>query len=233
MLDNEVSGHIDGEAAREAQSLFFMPDAAPPQEFFGRQRELAQLTGWLSGNVKISIIHGFGGSGKTELARQALNNMHHGQVIWCSLRDSPSVTTLLRAIFTRYPNQSDRKGGEPVERLLSLLRSAEFVLVLDNLEAVLDEDPASNSSLRRDYSTLLASLARAAHPSKVIVTTRVLPPAEEAARSSATRILKLGGIGIRPAISLLRRYDLHGSPENRAELIRRYDANPLALQLAA
>src|SRR6202044_465784 len=98
------------------------------------------------------------------------------------------------------------------ERLVSILRSARFMLVLDNLEAVLDEDPGSDNANHRDYVSLLSSLARADHSSTTVVTTRVLPPAADAARSSATRILKLGGIGTRPAMSLLRRYELNGAP---------------------
>jgi WD40 repeat protein len=220
----------------ELDSLFFTPDASAPDQFFGRAAELATVREWIAERVKICVIQGLGGSGKTELVRQALRTLRsERRVIWCSLRDSPDLEKLVSALVARHPTTLDRSLRDPLEKLVSFLTVRASVLVLDNFEAVLGPttEPRHRASIAA-YQSLPSLVAKVAHESTVILTTRVQPTLPSSvARGPDVRTLKLGGLDEEAALALLGDHNPEGSQAERVEFVRRYGGNPLALHLAA
>ncbi len=174
------------------------PAAAPPDEpldrFFGRQRELWDVQRWFTSGVRRVAVTGFGGQGKTRLARELGS--------W--------LTRTGMFAYWVFVDYSRYQGGDPVEQVLAacrtelpgdlvdladlppILQERPTLLVLDNVEA-LPQQP-------------LAALLEAAEPwsecggSRVLLTTRMPEFPPRAYRESQTarfRRLALGGLGER------------------------------------
>ena len=221
------------------ESLDAQPGNLPVQHssFVGRQREVAEVAALL-GDTRIVTLTGVGGVGKTRLACQvaaeALPQFPHGAwlVELDRVRDPDVVVDAVVGVFDLPP----RPGVELVETLVSFLRSKELLLVLDNCEHLL---------------TPVAALIRAlegACPGLVVLAT-----SREGLGLAGERIVAVPSLGVpgsddcdgvagseavrvfverAQAVSA----DFTVTDENApavAEVVRRLDGIPLALELAA
>jgi predicted ATPase/DNA-binding SARP family transcriptional activator len=109
---------------------------APPNRLLGREREVEQLRELLlRDDVRLLVLVGAGGSGKTRLAleaaRDTAGSFANGAVFveLAPLRDpAPMVATIARALGL------EELQSEPLETLAAELRPLELLLVLDNAE---------------------------------------------------------------------------------------------------
>src|SRR5262249_31749449 len=130
----------------------------------------------------VSVL-GLGGIGKSTLATRV---MHHVAerfevVIWRSLRDAPSCETLLGECLQVLAPQALTGVSASLERrlglLLEYLRNMRILLVLDNLEAILEEGQGTGH-MRADYdgyARLLRRSAETEHQSCLLLTSREKP----------------------------------------------------------
>jgi len=133
----------------------------PPTPLVGREAELAEATRLL-GEVRMLTLTGTGGVGKTrlaiEVARGAAPRMPGGAcfVPLAPLADPDLVpSSIARALGIR-----EHGGTALVDRLCADLEAAEFLLVLDNFEHVLEAAP------------VVARLLSACADLRVLVTSR-------------------------------------------------------------
>ncbi len=127
-------------AEPEAESALPLPENA----LLGRERELRELRGLLlRGDVRLLVLTGAGGSGKTRLAieaaREAASSFADGVVFvpLASLRDPSLVPqTISRMLGVT------ELSVEPAETLAASLRSRELLLLLDNAEHLHAAAPA-------------------------------------------------------------------------------------------
>ena len=214
---------------------------APTSTFIGRERELAEVESLLvRPDLRLLTLTGPGGAGKTRLALQV--GVGHDRALLerrllrlaRTVRDAELVVpAVARALGLReYP-------GEPMlETLTDYVRDKELLLVLDNLEQVLAAAPA------------IAGLLASASGLRVLATSRVplnlsgestyaVPPL---ALPDSQRLTAVADLERSEAVRLFvdrahaAAADFALTPESAeavAEICRRLDGLPLAIELAA
>ncbi len=238
----EELGIEPGEELRQLQTLMLRQDPgldrafdaqasstelpAPPNPLRGRDRELRELRDLLgSEDVRLVVLTGAGGSGKTrlavEVARHAADEFADGVafVPLASVREAEMMPAVVAGVLG-LPPVSD----EPLEALGAHLRARESLLVLDNFE-----------QLRAAAPALVALLGKAARL-KILVTSRVV------LHVSGEHVYPVDPLPAAAAAALFveraRTADPRLAPDSVDqttvdELCDRLDRLPLAIELAA
>jgi predicted ATPase/DNA-binding CsgD family transcriptional regulator len=206
--------------------------------FVGRRQELREVKRLVTA-TRLLTLTGSGGVGKTKLAVRAAAEMSRGfpDGVWLVMLDSihdPMLVT--QAAFAALGLQ-DRSAGWSLSTLTEYLAAKRLLLVLDNCEHLLDG------------CAVLASTLLAACPDlRVLATSRqalgvagevrlVVPPmslpdeADEHSRllgSDAVRLLSERAAAVVPGFTVNA-----DNAADVADLCRRLDGIPLALELAA
>jgi predicted ATPase/DNA-binding CsgD family transcriptional regulator/DNA-binding XRE family transcriptional regulator/predicted negative regulator of RcsB-dependent stress response len=237
--------HMSARAARalgefEAQAAADSPGAGPvpaaPSRFIGRGRELAELMSMLE-KSRLVTVTGPGGVGKTRLVTEALRR-----------RDPPGRATFIPLEPVRHP-----QSLIPAVASSLRVRDQAGVAILASVEAVLSATPRlivldGAEHLREEVALLAARLLAAVPDLRIVVTSRAvlgvrgevcwpLPPlacptpaapVSEIARSDAVRLFMARASERLPGLS-----DADAAPRVIAELCRRLDCLPLAIELIA
>jgi predicted ATPase/DNA-binding CsgD family transcriptional regulator len=224
--------------ARPARRVGNLP--AEATSFVGRRRELAEVRARLTGARLVSLV-GPGGVGKSRLAVRAATALGRGfrGGAWLAelaeVRDPGLVgSALLAALDLR-----DQAATEPLALLRSYLRDAELLLVVDNCEHLLE--PAAE---------VVAGLLNVAPGLRVIATSRE-PLSVAGEHVVPVPPLGLPGPGPDEPLTALRKseavtlfteraaaasgtFELTAANQVAvADLCRRLDGLPLAIELAA
>jgi WD40 repeat protein/transcriptional regulator with XRE-family HTH domain len=212
--------------------------------FYGREVELSLLTTWVvEERCRVVSVVGFGGIGKSTLVVQLMHQLadQFENVIWRSLRDVPTYEALLddclrvlgsKPLEALPVNLDDRQN-----LLLKYIRSTRTLLVLDNLESILEEGKSAGR-LRDDYQNLgrvLYLTAETDHQSCIFLTSRekLSELVSQEGGRSPVRTLRLTQLDSDSCEELLAEKEVTGSESDRANLIRAYEGNPLALKIVA
>ncbi len=132
---------LGGEEFGSLKTLFRTNLPIPATEFLGREAELAELTGRLSGqSLRLLTLTGPGGTGKTRLALQVAGGLADGfpdGVFWAplaSLRDPALVPSAVADVLG-----VREELGRPVgAAIVEALRAKHVLFLLDNCEHVLE-----------------------------------------------------------------------------------------------
>jgi predicted ATPase/class 3 adenylate cyclase len=219
---------------------------ASPGDIIGRKEELETLRQWLSEGARLITLLGPGGMGKTRLAMHFVSLQHatrrwEGGVWQCSLTEAVSGEDICHAVSHAMGIPLSRDAGEEASQEQigrALAGSGATLVLLDNLEHLLPHLPA----------TLGRWLALAPQ-------TRFLATSQEALRLSEERRLELaplelpsreeidsGVIASSEAVRLFVErartawpgFELTAAEAPLvAEIVRRLDGIPLAIELAA
>jgi len=221
-------------------------DALDVPTFYGREEDLAMLSRWaVDERCRVVSVLGMGGIGKSALATRVMRQVaaDFDGVIWRSLRDAPSCEALLYSCLQSLAQQPLRDLPDSLEARLNLLmtqlRERRVLLVLDNLEVLLEKGASASAGRIRagfeGYSRLLRRMGETAHQSCLLLTSREqlaeLVPLESG--RSPVRAIRLNGLDANVGAQLLVENDVAGSTAERAQLIQRYEGNPLALKIVA
>ncbi len=213
-------------------------------QFYGREKELADLEHWIDADrCRLIAVLGIGGIGKTALVAKLVEHLQDtfDYVFWRSLQNAPPLESILKSCLQFLSNQQrnvlpENRDGQ-ISLLLQYLREHRCLLVLDNLETILRA--GSHAGQYREgyteYGRLIQRLGEAKHQSCLLLTSREKPKevVQLEGKVSPVRSLALLGLGNEEGQGLLKDEDLFGSDETRAALIRLYSGNPLALKLAS
>jgi len=205
--------------------------------FIGRTRELAEL-GALLPQTRLLTLTGAGGSGKSRLAMELVRTLAERGLegIWVELAGIEEPGTLARAVLDAFGVHEDVGGRDP-EALVGYLRGRSALLVLDNCEHLVDA-----------CAELVVTLLRGCPGIRVLATSRealgvkgerawLVPPLSLPADGTSLEALRSS-----EAASLFeeRARDVTGSfrlddgnAPAVAEICRRLDGIPLAIELAA
>ena len=222
--------------ARPSRRVGNLP--AETTSFIGRRRALAEVKQTLSAARLVSLV-GPGGVGKTRLAVRAAADMARGfpggawLVELADLRDPALVSGAVMAALSL----RDQAAAEPLSLLLAELRDKRLLLVLDNCEHLLEA-----------AARLVADVLRAAPGVRVLATSReplgapgehVLPvtPLELPSADAALAQLRQNeavALFAERAAAASGVFELTAAHRVAvAELCRRLDGLPLAIELAA
>lgn len=209
-------------------------------DLVGRAGDVATALAALDG-ARVVTLTGVGGVGKTRLALRVAADAQarHPEGTWiCELagvRDEAAVPDVIAATL----RVQQRQGSTVTDRLVEYLRAKNLLLVLDNCEHVLDAAAGVADALVRGCSDLTV-LATSREPLG-IDGERVLPvpPLPVPAPLTSRDVLAVAAV---PSVVLFCQRAESASPAFTltgdnvaavAEICRRLDGLPLALELAA
>jgi WD40 repeat protein len=219
-------------------------EAPNNEQFYGRERELANLKQWLvDDHCHLVAILGMGGIGKTSLAATLVDQVkeHFDHVFWRSLLNAPPLSGILQECIQFFSDQQHIILPEEEDRQISLLlesfRTCRCLLVLDNVESIVQEGSQAGQ-YREDYEgygRLLQRIGESRHQSCLLITSREKP--KEVAllegEVAATRSSHLAGLRSAEGQVILKDKGLQGTEHTWEALITHYKGNPLALKLVA
>ncbi|SDK03592.1 AfsR/SARP family transcriptional regulator [Streptomyces indicus] len=209
--------------------------------FVGREEEIEALRGELA-RARLVTLLGPGGAGKTRLSQEAADGLAYRDGVWLAelapvdagadpeavpeavLTALGARETVLYGAGAEELRSADRGGQDPLVRLAEHLARRELLLVLDNCEHVIGA-AADMLAYLLGRCPGLTVLATSREPLGVPgESVRPLGPLPEA---MALRLLDERGAAARPGFSVADDRDA------AAEICRRLDGQPLAIELAA
>ncbi|NGO48151.1 AfsR/SARP family transcriptional regulator [Streptomyces ureilyticus] len=208
--------------------------------FVGREGDIEAIRGDL-GTARLVTLLGPGGAGKTRLSQEAAETVRDvvRDGVWLAELapvDDPEAVpeAVLTAVGARETvlygagAETMRAGSErhddPVERLADHCGKRRMLLVLDNCEHVVDAAARLVEELLERCPELTV-LATSREP--LGVPGELLRPVEPLPEPYALRLLADRGAAARPG------FRIEDDPEAAAEICRRLDGLPLAIELAA
>lgn len=211
-----------------------LPFAAPASRFIGRREDLGLLAALLD-DERLVTIWGPAGMGKTRLAQEFAASRREGAVIFCEVeaaRDLPSFCgAVARALGVAV---EAGRGDEDVVARLGHAIAAEgpALLVIDNLEQVVEAAAPAIAAwvhAAQEARFLVTSRERARIAGEVSFDLGPLPlPEGDAGTSDAVDLFLDRARVVAPA----RSFGVESMPVV-AELVRRLEGIPLAIELAA
>ncbi|HYZ93242.1 MAG TPA: adenylate/guanylate cyclase domain-containing protein [Actinomycetota bacterium] len=208
--------------------------------FIGRERELKELRELLS-EQRLVTLTGVGGSGKTRLALQAgaeVLDRYPDGVFFVDLAPVTEPSLVMQAIaseiVSREPRDALAAAADSAETVLGFLARRKCLVILDNCEHLLDGcADAADLILARcpDVSVLATSreaLAIEGEQTWQVPSLSVPDDSHDLSSSEAVSLFKARAKSVRS--------DFEITPSNAgavAEICRRLDGMPLALEFAA
>ncbi|GAA1537233.1 hypothetical protein GCM10009730_53100 [Streptomyces albidochromogenes] len=208
--------------------------------FVGRESDIAAITADLAGARLVTLL-GPGGAGKTRLSQEAAEAADGawrdgtwlaelapvddpGTVPEAVLAALGARETVLRGAGAEELRAADRHGDDPLVRLLEHCARRRMLILLDNCEHVIDAAARLAEELlaRCPGVTVLATSRE-----PLGVPGEVVRPVEPLPDPMALRLLAERGAAARPG------FRTDDDPEAAAEICRRLDGLPLAIELAA
>ena len=236
-----AAGTAERAASAESTSTWETTVPAQPTPLIGRDQELQALEQrLLQPQVRLLTLVGPGGVGKTRLAIGLMQRIHPHFADGATFVDLSALREADLVVPTMASALGIRDvGGQPVWHLLrDALRTRSVLLVLDNFEQVLDA------------AARLAELLGACPDVKLLVTSREplglrwehlavvqslrVPDAHELASLDTVRAAPAVALFVERARSVEPRFMLtEANAGTVAEICRRLDGLPLAIELAA
>jgi predicted ATPase/DNA-binding NarL/FixJ family response regulator len=224
--------------ARPSRRVGNLP--AEASSFIGRRRELAEVRKKLT-EARLVTLAGPGGVGKTRLAIRAANDLGRGfrdggwLVELAEVHDQALVTSAIMGAL----DLRDQAAAEPLALVLTYVRDKELLLVVDNCEHLLGA-----------AARVVADLMKAAPGVRIIATSREplsvpgehvvpVPPLELPSPQAAEPLARLRQneavmLFTQRAAAASGTFELTASNQAAvADLCRRLDGLPLAIELAA
>ncbi|PSB03811.1 NB-ARC domain-containing protein [Merismopedia glauca] len=221
-------------------------DAVDTSTFVGRERELEELSQWLTTDkCRLVAMLGMGGIGKTMLSTRLAEKVESDfeVLIWRSLKRVPPLNAFLKELLKRLGVLSGNLEGEYstdalMESLLEYLRSSRCLIILDHTEMLLASGSAAGEYRPgyEDWADLFQQIGATRHQSCWLVISREKLkewiPLEGPQR--LVRSWRLEGLNLEDTQALLAaKGDFQGDRADWEHLIAQYGGNPLALQIIA
>ena len=196
----------------------------PPTSFLGRVREIAELTAVIqSPGTPLLTLTGAGGSGKTRLALRVADACSHQYPDGAWFVDFADVTNpeLIASVICQAFGLAEQPGRSPIDQLREWLIGRELLLVLDNLEQL------------AEGTGVLGELLAACSGVTLLVTSR------EPLHLAREQQYEVPVLAVADAVEMFVRRAQAIAPQRSidpalaAEICKRLDCLPLAIELAA
>ncbi|MGA9944267.1 MAG: adenylate/guanylate cyclase domain-containing protein, partial [Candidatus Cybelea sp.] len=224
------------------RSLDQLPNNLPRRltSFVGREEVVAEVAALIERFPLVTLV-GTGGAGKTRCAVQVAADVLDGSGDGAWLAELAPITdpALVSSVIAQALNVPERPNCPVLDTLLAYLKRKRLLLILDNCEHVIDEARSVAGAILqgcpevRILATSREGLNIAGEetyrmPSLAIPSNAEILSTAEAARYSAVQLF------VDRALSSDKRFVLtEGNAPHVAEICRRLDGIPLAIELAA
>jgi len=207
----------------------------PPDtsDFQGRQQEIQQLQGEVEQKRLVGII-GAGGYGKSTLAAYCYKEASRFEdKLWITFNEPYNFKYfslgLLRELGQTVNENTD--SHSLVNKLINNLYPRKFLLVLDNLESLLDDQ---RQFIDQGYQDFLLRWLEGENHSTLLFTSRELLTILETHHDDIKyHWFSLGGLSNDSGIELLKNHRIIGEPRDLQQFVKAADGHPLLLKLAA
>jgi predicted ATPase len=201
----------------------------------GRDRELGALLEVVAG-ARLVTLTGAGGSGKTRLARSAVESLRAaGQQAWFVDCSAVHEAAIVGATIAGALDIEDVTGGDPIDAVVGSVGETDAVLALDNLEQIDGAGRVATRLLEAAPSLTVVATSRAPLRVRGEVEFAVAPlglPSD--ATPDAIAASPAGELFLARAREVAPRATLDDSTSaDVAALLERLDGLPLAIELAA
>ncbi len=212
---------------------------APVTSLVGRQQALAEAVELVEGHRLVTLV-GPPGVGKSRLALEAARAVEHdfaGGVWFVELARAGRPADVARVVARTLDARGPTRSRDPLARVVQFLRQANVLLVLDGCEPVIEEAARVAAGVLAECPgvRVLATSREVLHldgEARLVVAPLAVPAAGvdagELAGSESVRLFLERARAARPGLPLT---------EDRlalaAEICRRVDGLPLAIELAA
>jgi len=236
------------------------------QDFIGREADIQKLDQWGKSNShKVAVIQALGGMGKSTLAWQWVHHDDHapkimnpaGVIWWNFYNPNATMKEFIRHALAYITDKSMEDFDEAnihhhADKLFSLLRQQNYLLVMDGLERILVEYRDPNSPQLVDDAIpidrrrracvnpfdgyVLAELADC-NETKLLITTRLFPTHLEMQNYSpmpTVWLFDLKGLLPTDALKLAGDFGIkRGDPKKLTEFFKEFDFHPLVIKVIA
>ena len=209
--------------------------------FVGRRHELASVRAGMAEHRLVTLL-GPGGIGKTRLAYRAAADQERGLAdgAWVVELAPVQVPELVPETVIAALGIRSARGGSPTERLVAHLRDRQLLLVLDNCEHVQEAAAALAGQLLSacpGVRLLVTSRHALSLPGELVLTVPPLPmpgPGQPAGSPEALMHYDAVRLFVDRATASWSSFRVTASNQDAlAELVRRLDGMPLAIELAS
>ncbi|MEH2423759.1 MAG: NB-ARC domain-containing protein [Nostoc sp.] len=198
----------------------------------GRNHELAQMQQWLhSANLRLIGITATGGYGKSALVAKLSEKVAASfpQQVWATFSDAYPFAVWGRWLLDKLEKPAPEKPEDLLIAVCDCLQTERYLLVLDNLETLLQNDGQWQDQA---YSDFLGRWFGSSSESKILVTSREQPTLPSNTLNQS-QWLRLDGLSTDAGVALLQALEIPGSEVNLAEFVKGVDGHPLLLKLVA
>ncbi|MEP0855032.1 tetratricopeptide repeat protein [Trichocoleus sp. DQ-U1] len=199
----------------------------------GRTQERQKIGEWMAdGNILLIGITGLGGLGKSTLAAKIYDDYstEFDKKFWADVSRRVTFTELARRILLRLGLSPPTVKAIPelslVDGLVNHLREGRYLLVIDNLESLLQQD---GQWLDAIYQQFFHGWLGCGGKSVILVTTRERPDLSEI----NLKWLPLPGLSPAEGANLLTTLGILGTEAELLEFAKKAEGHPLLLTLVA
>lgn len=214
------------------------------KEWVGRTALLDTITSdWLNPEKRVIGLIGFGGEGKSVLARQWLENIikdksfvQPDSIFWWGFNDRPNVDEFLEAVLYFISGGNDDliqqfpSPNAKVHLIAGMLYSGRYIFVLDGLEAMQWQGGDSVGLIKNQYlKELMKFFAAPGHNSFCLSTSRLLL-LDLIDYISYTQY-EVGRLSAKDGRELLRKQGVLGNDSELDKLVKEWEGHALTLTL--